>query len=115
MKTKKIKQLRHEFKNYLIKNYKNVSEITIKTYLCDSFYVYRRQSEFSVNFFDLFKSKDDIANFEKELLIQQTARKNIKNPKGSTQAYLKGLYRLYNFFEEEYGRIDNFIKLKTIQ
>lgn len=107
--TNKIALLKQEFKNYLIQKYPNVSKITIDTYLRDSFYVYRHNHEFSIDFFDLFKAKQNIENFSNEIIRQQTNIKRIKNPKASAKAYINGLNRLHDFFNEKYGGVDNFI------
>lgn len=107
--TNKIALLKQEFKNYLIQKYPNVSKITIDTYLRDSFYVYRHNHEFSIDFFDLFKTKQNIENFSNEIIRQQTNIKRIKNPKASAKAYINGLNRLYDFFNEKYNGVENFI------
>ncbi len=107
--SEKIKSLKHEFKNYLISKYPNTAKSTIDTYLGDAFYVFRHQHLFKTDFFDLFKSLEDIKNFQDEILTQQKNGKIIKNPKGSAGAYINGIKRLYNFFIEKYNGVDNFI------
>lgn len=111
-KTNAIALLKQEFKNYLIQKYPNVSKVTIDTYLRDSFYVYRHNHEFSIDFFDLLKDKQNIENFSNEIISQQTNIKRIKNPKASAKAYINGLNRLYDFFNEKYDGVDNFINYK---
>lgn len=107
--TNTIVLLKQEFKNYLIQKYPNVSKVTIDTYLRDSFYVYRHNHEFSIDFFDLFKDKQNIENFSNEIIRQQTNIKRIKNPKASAKAYINGLTRLHDFFNEKYNGVENFI------
>lgn len=106
--TDKIKRLKNEFRNYLIIKFPNTSKSTIDTYILDAFYVYRHNAKFDINFFDLFKSKEDIMQFKPKLYNQQLSRK-IKKPKNSTSAYVCGLNRLYDFFQERYGSVENFI------
>lgn len=106
--TDKIKRLKNEFRNYLIIKFPNTSKSTIDTYILDAFYVYRHDVEFDINFFDLFKSKEVIIQFKLKLYNQQLSKK-IKKPQNSTSAYLCGLNRLYNFFQEQYGGVENFI------
>ena len=115
MENSKIKQLKLDFKQYLIRSYPNIANTTIQTYLRDAFYVYRHNSEFNIDFFDLFKNRQTIDTFEKELFDNQKSKSNIIYPKSSTKAYMNGLYRLYNFFEDVYGGINNFINSKILQ
>lgn len=107
--TSKISLLKQEFKNYLIQKYPNVSQITIDTYISDGFYMYRHNHEFSIDFFDLFKDKQNIENFSNKIISQQTNIKRIKKPKASAKAYINGLNRLYDFFNEKYNGVENFI------
>ncbi|MGN1153184.1 MAG: hypothetical protein ACI4S3_04075 [Candidatus Gastranaerophilaceae bacterium] len=113
--TEKIKLLKQEFKQYLIYLYPNISKRTIMTYLGDAFYVYRHNSEFKIDFFDLFVNKQHIIDFEFELLKQQMSRVNIIKPKSSTKAYINGLNRLFMFFNDKYGGVNNFINQKILQ
>ena len=105
----KIKRLKAEFKNFLIYKYPNVSKVTIDTYLRDSFYIYRHEHEFNIDFFDLFKNIQNIENFSNEIFNQQTNIRTIKKPKASAKAYMNGLYRLYCFFNEKYNGVENFV------
>lgn len=105
----KIKRLKAEFKNFLIYKYPNVSKVTIDTYLQDSFYIYRHEHEFNIDFFNLFKDIQNIEKFSNEILNQQINIKTIKKPKASAKAYINGLHRLYYFFNEKYNGVENFI------
>ena len=109
--TDKLKNLKQEFKNYLIEKYPNVNKNTINTYIGDAFYAYRHELELGVHFFDLFKSIDAISRFKNNLLEQQV-NKLVKHPKNSSSAYICGLKRLYAFFNEKYNGVENFINLE---
>ncbi len=91
-----ITSLRNKYTEYLFEKLKGKKERTIKTYVGDSFYVYKHQNEFNSNFFEILSNKQNIGNFEKELFEQQVSR-HIELPSNSTKAYMNGLYRLYDF------------------
>ncbi len=108
MEKDKIKRLRQEFKNYIICKFPDIKRSTIDTYIGDAFYVYRHEQELNINFFDLFNSLETISEFRNKLLEHQK-NNAVKYPNASTCAYICGLNRLYSFFEEKYGGVDNFI------
>lgn len=108
MEKDKIKRLIQEFKNYIIYKFPDIKRSTIDTYIGDAFYVYRHEQELNINFFDLFNSSRTISEFRNKLLEHQR-NNSVKYPNVSTGAYICGLNRLYNFFEEKYGGVDNFI------
>lgn len=106
--TDKIKLLKQEFKSYLIKT-KNIPKETVKTYLCDAFYVFRHEEPLSVDFFELLESKENIENFRKKLFEYQLCTRKVMHPENTTSAYISALYRLYDFLQEKYGGVDCFI------
>ena len=108
MTKNKIKRLRQEFKNYITTNFPNIKRITVDTYVRDAFYVYRHEQELNINFFDLFSSIDTIHKFRNQLFEQQKTIE-VQNPNSSTCAYMRGLIYLYNFFDEKYNGVENFI------
>lgn len=95
-----ITSLRKKYTEYLLKKLKDKKESTIKTYVSDSFYVYKHQDEFNTNFLGILSNVQNINNFEKELLEQQISN-HVEKPYNSTKAYMNGLYRLYDFINNE--------------
>lgn len=104
----KIKKLRLEFKNYIMAKIPDIKRSTIDTYVGDAFYVYRHEEELNINFFDLFNSLELISEFRNKLLEHQKSIA-VKNPNGSTSAYICGLTRLFIFFQEKYNGVKYFI------
>ena len=96
---KKLSSLKTEYKKYLSSILIGKKDSTIETYLRDSFYVYKHQDEFGINFWDLFLSRQNIDNFENKLFEQQISIA-VRNPQMSTMAYMNGLYRLYDFLNK---------------
>lgn len=106
--TDKIKLLKQEFKNYLIKTM-NIQKETVKTYLCDAFYVFRHEQSLSVDFFELLESKENIESFREKLFEYQLSMRKVIHPENTTSEYISALYRLYNFLQEKYSGVEGFI------
>ena len=75
----------------------------------DAFYVFRHEHNLCVDFFDLLISKESIDNFRETLFNYQAYQRKVKFPENTTSAYIWGLHRLYNFLQEKYGGVENFI------
>lgn len=107
--TDKITLLKQSFKNYLISTTTNITDSTVNTYVRDAFYVFRHEHNLCVDFFDLLISKESIDNFRETLFNYQAYQRKVKFPENTTSAYIWGLHRLYNFLQEKYGGVENFI------
>lgn len=104
----KIKLLKQEFRSYLIKT-TNITKETVNTYLCDAFYVFRHEETLAVDFFELLESKENIESFREKLFEYHLSVRKVIHPENTTSAYICALYRLYDFLQEQYNGIENFI------
>lgn len=107
--TDKIVLLKQNFRNYLIHTKPKITATTVDTYVRDAFYAFKHEKNLFIDFFDLLQKKESIENFRKVLFDYQLNYRKVKFPEVTTNAYINGLYRLYNFLQEKYGGIDNFI------
>ena len=103
----KIREIRAEFKEYLIEKNPEWSESTINTHLSDAFFIWN--NTVIPGFWKVFVSDESMNSAKesiKEFLKNETKSQNYEE---RTRGYFRDLNRLKDFFDSKYGGIANCI------
>ena len=103
----KIREIRAEFKEYLIEKNPEWSESTINTHLSDAFFIWN--NTVIPGFWKVFVSDESMNSAKesiKEFLKNETKSQNYEE---RTRGYFRDLNRLKDFFDSKYGGVANCI------
>lgn len=101
-----INLIRKEFKKYLYEQVANnkLSKIDADTQYSDANYPRKHANELGINYWNSFKSKDDLEKLI--VILKEQFEKKGKNPT-TINSYKRALKNFMNFIEEQYGGVDN--------
>lgn len=105
-----IKIIREQFKKYLYEQVANnkLSKIDASTRYSDADYPRKHANELGINYWQSFKSKD---NLEKLIsILKAQFEKEGKNPT-TIQAYRRALDSFMNFIEKQYGGVNKILNV----
>ncbi len=109
-KSEIILEIKNEFRRYITNNHSQIN--SIDTLIVDAFYPYRH--DVGIDFWEILKNEESFIRYKNLLEVYLRDVINRKSPINHANSYLSIIRKLKEFFDIEYGGVDQYLLKKQI-